>query len=433
MSHRSHARDISGRRREPLGRDYWRLLSASGLGNLGDGIAVVALPWYAATLTDDPFLVAAVGAATRLPWLLFALFAGVLGDRMDRRRLMVAAGSAKAVLLAALTAVIVWGVASIPLLVAVALLVGVCEVLFDNTTHSVLPAVVPSSRLERANGTLQGVERVLDRFVGAPLAGVLIAVSTALAFGAQAAFVLLAVVALCTLRGDFEPAKQTGPREPIRTMLARGLAWLWRHSMMRPLALVSGVANLASALTATILVLFARDVLDLGPQGYALLLTVSAAGAVLGSVLVPIITARVRTSTTLVLVLALQGLMAATMGLIHHVAVFTAAMFLLGFGGMWWNVTVVSLFQRVIPDALRSRVFSAHRMFSWGMLPLGTALGGALASLTEPALGRTLSLSAPYLLSSVISLVLAAIAAKVLTNRVIDRALADAGTRPGTP
>lgn len=70
----------------PLGRRFGTLLGAMGLGNLSDGIAVVALPWYAATLTDDPFQVALVGAATRLPWLLFALLAGVVGDRVDRRR-----------------------------------------------------------------------------------------------------------------------------------------------------------------------------------------------------------------------------------------------------------------------------------------------------------------------------------------------------------
>lgn len=431
MSRQEHPREVSDHRREPLGRNYWRLLSAGGLGNLGDGIAVVALPWYAATLTDAPFLVAVVGAATRLPWLLFALFAGVIGDRVDRRRLMVAAGSAKAVLLAALTAVILLNAGSIPLLVAVALLVGVCEVLFDNTTHAVLPTVVPSSRLERANGTLQGVERVLDRFMGAPLAGVLVAVSTALAFGAQAVLILLAVTTLCTLRGDFRPVREEDRRESIRVMLARGLTWLWRHTMMRPLALVSGMSNLAAALTASILVLFARDVLGLGPQGYGLLMTASAAGSVLGSVVVPSFTQRIRPATTLALVLLVQGLLALTMGLMHHVAVFATCSFLLGFMAVWWNVVVVSLYQRVIPNHLRSRVFSAHRTFSWGMLPVGMALGGALASLLEPSLGRTVSLSVPFLLSGVLSLALVVASARVLTGRVIDLALA--GTHPTAP
>src|SRR5690606_5010821 len=100
------------------------------------------------------FPVAMVGAATRLPWLVFALVAGAVGDRVDRRRLMMAAAGAKAALLSALTVVVALGAGSVPLLVAVAALVGVCEVFFDNTAQAIVPTVVPRARLERANGYL---------------------------------------------------------------------------------------------------------------------------------------------------------------------------------------------------------------------------------------------------------------------------------------
>lgn len=195
----------------PLGANYWRLLSASTLGNLGDGIALVALPWYASTLTDDPLAISAVGVATRLPWLLLALVAGAVGDRVDRRRLMVLAGSGKASVLVALTALVVFEVASIPVVLLAALLVGLCELFFDNTSQALLPTVVPRSRLERANSIIWGAEQVLNRFVGAPLAGVLVALSLSAPFAVQAALAFGAVLAVLIMRGDFH-----APRAPPR-------------------------------------------------------------------------------------------------------------------------------------------------------------------------------------------------------------------------
>lgn len=411
---------------QPLGRRFVALLAAMGLGNLGDGIAVVALPWYAATLTDDPFQVALVGAATRLPWLLFALIAGVVGDRVDRRRLMVAAAGVKTVLLVALTATVALGAGSIPLLVAIALLVGTCEVFFDNTAQTMVPTLVPRQRLERANGHLQAVERVLNKFVGGPIAGMLLAASTAWAFGAQAALILSALVCLLALRGTPRP-EPTGQRHPgIRVMLGEGLKWLWRHPVLRFTALVSGVSNLAAAMMAAVLVLFAQDVLGVGPQGYGLLMTVTAAGAVLGALVVPSFAHRVHPTTALTAGLAILGTTALTVGLTRDVPMFVLCYLFTGFAATWWNITLISLFQRLTPDRLRSRAFSAHRTLSWGMLSVGMALGGTLASTLEGVLGREWALAVPYLVAGTIGLILAVVVALRLTRGVIDRALNEA-------
>ncbi|QVJ00058.1 MFS transporter [Nocardiopsis eucommiae] len=417
-------------RRAPLGGRFHRLLGAVGLGNLGDGIAVVALPWYATTLTDDAFLVALVGAATRLPWLFLALVAGVVGDRMDRRRLMMGAGAAKAVLLVLLTAVVTLGVGSIPLLVLIALLVGACEVFFDNTTQSVVPSVVARPQLERANGLLQVVERVLNKFLGAPIAGALLAVSTAWAFGAQAVLVLLAVVCLGGLRGDFRPVTEESRERPsMGSMLREGLVWLWRHPVLRPLALVSGASNLAAALNGAVLVLFAQDVLGVGPQGYGLLMTVTAAGAVTGALVVPSFSGRIHPSTAIAVVLVVLGATALTVGLFREVPTFVVCYFLTGFVITWWNITLISLIQRLTPDALRSRVFSAHRTVSWGLLSVGMGLGGALVSVLEGPWGREWALAAPFVTAGLIGLTLSVVSVLVLTPGRLDRALADAEPR----
>ncbi|WP_116247001.1 MFS transporter [Nocardiopsis sp. FIRDI 009] len=415
--------------RERLGGDYWRLLCASALGNLGDGVALVALPWYASTLTDDPLVVSAVGAATRLPWLLMALVAGVVGDRVDRRRLMALSGGGKAMVLATLTVLVATDTAGVGAVVAAALLVGVCEVLFDNTAQALLPSVVPRERLERANGTLFSVGEVASRFVGAPVAGLLVAVSVAWAFGAQAALVACAVLVLLTLRGG---PRRFGVAEgeehpPMRVMLVEGVVWLWRHRLLRTLALVLALSNLAGTMNSAILVLFAQDVLGLGPRGYGLLLTATAAGMIVGAQFVPWLIPRVPPGATLALALAVQGAAYTAVAVFPDVALFAVLWVMVGFTVVWWNVLTLSLRQRVIPDRLLSRVLSAYRTLGWGAAPIGMALGGGVAAALEGMVGRTAALSAPFLVSGALSFALVVVAARHLTTAAIERALAGAG------
>ncbi|WP_017597576.1 MFS transporter [Nocardiopsis lucentensis] len=427
---RSRHRPASGGER--LGGDYWRLLGASALGNLGDGVALVALPWYASTLTDDPLAVAAVGAATRLPWLLMALVAGVVGDRVDRRRLMAFSGGGKAMVLVALAVLVAADTAGVGTVVAAALLVGVCEVLFDNTAQALLPSVVPRERLERANGTLFSVGEVASRFVGAPVAGLLVAVSVAWAFGAQAALVACAVLVLLTLRGGprrFGPEGKEGEEEhpPMRVMLAEGVVWLWRHRLLRTLALVLALSNLAGTMNSAILVLFAQDVLGLGPRGYGLLLTATAAGMIVGAQFVPWLIPRVPPGATLTLALAVQGAAYTAVAVFPSVALFAVLWVVVGFAVVWWNVLTLSLRQRVIPDRLLSRVLSAYRTLGWGAAPIGMALGGGVAAALEGVVGRTAALSAPFLVSGALSFALVVVAARHLTTATVERALAAAG------
>lgn len=177
-------------------RDYRLLLSASSVSNLGDGIAMVALPWLATMLTSDPLLIAGVATAQRLPWLLFALPAGVWTDRMDRRLLMVRADLVRVALMAFTVLMVVSqttlpapdgsGPAAILSLTLMAFLFGSAEVIRDNAAQTVLPSIVAHVDLERANGQMWSAEQITGQFIGPPLAGLLIASSVALPFGVDA-------------------------------------------------------------------------------------------------------------------------------------------------------------------------------------------------------------------------------------------------------
>ena len=125
-----------------LGSRYWRLWSASVVSNLGDGIDAAALPLLAATLTRDPRLVAGMAVAFTLPWLLFALPAGAIVDRLDRRKVMYRVNVVRAALVAVIALSLVTDTASIWLLYVIAFSLGTCETLFDNAAQSIMPSIV---------------------------------------------------------------------------------------------------------------------------------------------------------------------------------------------------------------------------------------------------------------------------------------------------
>jgi Transmembrane secretion effector len=169
------------------GRPLATLLAAGAVSNLGDGVTLAAAPLLAASITRDPRAIAAVGVAWSLPWLLFALVSGAVADRADRRRLMVGADLVRVGSLAALTAAVLGGRASIPALVTLFFVNATAETVFDTASQSTLPMVVDREDLPRANGWLQTVEFAANGLLGPALGGVLFAAAAAAPFAVDAA------------------------------------------------------------------------------------------------------------------------------------------------------------------------------------------------------------------------------------------------------
>ena len=215
MVDRGHKGEEPGR----LGLAFWQLWSASALSNLADGLVKIALPLIAVTLTDSPGLVAGVTLAVTLPWLVFALPAGALADRVDRRIAMVTANSIRATAVAVLAVTMVLGLesstAAIWALYLVALVLGTAETMYDTCAQSILPQVVARDQLPRANGRLIAAELTANEFVGPPLGGLLVAAGVVAASAAPAALWVAAVGALLLLRGSFA-VPRTGERTTVR-------------------------------------------------------------------------------------------------------------------------------------------------------------------------------------------------------------------------
>ncbi len=417
-----------GWRRRTAGLDgrYWRLWGAVASSNLGDGLVSLALPWLASLLTRDPLAIAGVALATRLPWLVFSLQAGVLTDRFDRRRLMVVANGLRALIAATVTVAVAFDIATLPLLYLAAFGLGMCEVVFDNTSQALLPSLVARDRLERANGNLMGAQMVIADFIARPIAGAMVGVALSLPFAIDAVTAALSAALIFSLPGSFRASPPDAADRPrMRTQIAEGLRWLWRHRLLRTLAIALGLMNGIGAAMMATFVLFAQEVLLLDGLGFGVLLATGSLGGLLGSVVAPSMTARLGSGRSLLLAVVVPILGSGAIALTSRPVVAAAAFAAYSFTAVAWNVVTVSLRQVLIPDRLLGRVNSVYRFFGWGMMPIGTLLGGGLVTVLETTVSRDIGLRAPFVAAAVVHLLLLVTISPRLTQRAIDEARAE--------
>jgi len=423
-----------------LGGDYFKLFSASTISNLGDGIGVIAYPWLASAITRNPLLIALVGVVQRLPWLLFSLPAGVITDRYDRRRLMVWSNTIRAAVTLFVAFVVLGRQEALPgpdavadaatvittdtalyvLVLAATLLLGIAEVLYDNSAQTFMPSIVHPDNLEKANGRLWSLEQVANTFAGPPLAALLIAVAFSLPFFVDAATFAVSAVLIALIHRRPEAVAAAAAlrpeRRPWRVELAEGFRWLWGHDLLRPLAVTLGLLNMIATASTATLVLYGQEVLGTSATEFALLGTGGAIGGVVGGWTASSIAKRIGAGPSLGLTLVGGGISTIVIGTISWWPIAWAMFAFFMFTAVLWNVITVSFRQTIIPDHLLGRVNSVYRFFGWGMMPIGAALGGLIVVAAESFATRELALRMPWFVAGGMSLVLFVFAAPKLTT-----------------
>lgn len=409
-----------------LGRAYHRLWTAAVVSNTGDGVAAVALPLLAETLTRQPLLFAGVTVANRLPWLLFSLQAGAIADRVDRRRLMALTNVVRCLLVAALATAVVGDLASIWLLYTVGFGLGMAETLYDNASQAFLPAVVGDRELlEQANGRLMAGEIVTNQFLGPPLGGFLFGLGAAVPILFDAGTFAVSAALIASLGGLIatrRPSEPAAPRRRMRSEIAEGLRWLRGHRLLRSLAVLLGAMNFTSTMLFAVFPLYAvgeGSALGLSGFGFGLLLTTTAVGSTIGSML----SARLVTQfgrgpmlwSTLLASVVVPLVIASTADAVVVGGAFAA----FGVAVVLWNVITVSLRQAIIPDRLLGRVNSVYRFLGWGSMPLGSLAGGATAALW--------SVQTTFVVSGLVMAVAIVPFARVIRTATIEQARAAAG------
>ncbi|MDA2979807.1 MAG: MFS transporter, partial [Actinomycetota bacterium] len=429
-----------------LGKNYWKLWSASVVSNLGDGVALIAYPWLASAVTRDPFLIALIAVAQRLPWLVFSLPAGVITDRLDRKKIMMWSSVFRTGLTGVVAVVVLMASDTLPsptaigdgpvstnltvylTLVFAALLFGVAEVLFDNSAQTILPAIVEPEGLETANGRLWGAEMVMNSFAGPPLGSLMIAAGFAVPFFfdmgtfAVSAALIFTVAGVFTANGASDPVLKS-ERKGFWAEIKEGMAWLWGHPLLRPLAIILGLLNGLGSLTIATFILFAQEVLGVTAFTFALIGMAGAVGGAIGAVAAPRFTKRFGSGTSLYVTLLGTIATSLAVGLSSNWVFAGVMMAGMALTGSLWNVITVSLRQTIIPDHLLGRVNSVYRFFGWGMMPIGLALGGLIVRVSESAgVDRVMALRLPWFIAGAAILVLFVWAAPKLTTEKIDSA-----------
>jgi MFS family permease len=435
--------------RPSLGANYWKLWTASVISNFGDGVGLVAYPWLASAVTRSPLQIALVGVATRLPWLLFTLPAGVITDRVDRKKLVVAMDVLRAVITFGVAIVVLANQSQLPTreaiesgaipaitnpmlllaaLYASALLLGMAEVLRDNAAQTLMPAIVDKGQLEKANGRLWGAEMVMNSFIGPPLGGLLLAIAFGLPFLVDATTFALAAVILFLLRGRFRSGEGDASGARFGTDLKEGFSWLWRHALLRRLAVILGLLNALGAASLAVFVLFGQEILGLGASEFGLLLSAGAAGGVIGSLVASRFSSRLGSGATLQFTLITGAATSIIIGLTTSAILVWLMFAITSLGAVMWNVVTVSLRQEIIPDRLLGRVNSVYRFFGWGMMPIGAFLGGVLADVVTALRDRPSGLRSPYIVAGLIQAGISIYAIGRLSTGALEAARRQAAT-----
>ena len=378
--------------RAGIGAGFGRLWLGSTTGNLGDGVARVAISLFAVQITRDPLAVAIVTALTYLPGLVLGLPIGALVDRYDRRRLAVVAGVMRVAALLILVVAAASGWAELWLLYAVVVLLYTCETVYDNAVSSIVPMVVAQrDSLEGANGRLQGSRLVAESFIGPPLAGMVFVLAAAYAFGAAMACYLAAAVLLVMLPGSFRPRALTatdgnraatgepstgGPTPGRRSLwqdIVEGVRYLFGHSLHRTLLMLMMVVYFGTAMVNATNVLWTLDVLGVSEALFGVFTLTLAAGALLGSQTTAPLTGRLGRARALWVSLAVCGIGGITAAATTSPYVAGAGLVMVGWASMAFGIVNLSLRQRLTPTAMLGRVNGTYWTAILGVMVVGAA------------------------------------------------------------
>jgi predicted MFS family arabinose efflux permease len=375
-------------------RGFVKLWAANGVSQLGTQVSMLALPLAALlVLHRGALAVALLRAFAVLPFVVFALPAGVWIDRRRRRPLMVVADAGRALALASVPIAFWLGDLTLVQLFVVVTVSGTLTVLFDVSYLSFLPGLVTRDRLGDANSKLLGTQAAAQ-VAGPSLAGALVgAVGAAVAVLADAVSFAISGAFVAAIRGREQQPQPTGTRR--RDELLEGLRHVFHHPQLRTLAVWTSLWNLfSSGFFAIEVVYFVRSLhwssLEIGA-----VLAIGSSGLVLGSVLNERLVARFGIGRMIAFSgIVFSSLLAAIPAAprAHSAAVIAVVGFVASTVGFFANVNQLTFRQAVTPHRLLGRMNSVVRFMYWGTIPAGSALAGVLAG--PLGLGGTLYLAA---------------------------------------
>ena len=362
-------------------RDFQLLWIGQAASALGSRASAVAYPLLVLVLTGSPAQAGLVGFAATIPYLLVQLPAGVLVDRVDRRRAMIGCDIGRLMALAGLAAAVAADHAPTVFIAAVALVEGCLTVVFNLAELSAVQLLVPSVQLESALS--QNEARVRGAgLVGQPLGGALFGLGRAVPFAFDAASYVVSLVTLAAIRRPLFASGAAERRHPGVEM-AEGLRWLWRQPFMRATTLlVAGSNGLFQAVTLAVIVVARSN--GSSPAVVGLILAGFGAGGLAGAAAAPWVSARIPAGVVVIGANWVWAGLLPVIALVPSSIAIAAAGAGMAFVGPIWNVVLGSLEMRLTPPAMLGRVQAVQMTAAFGAIPLGSLVGGLLLDRLGP-------------------------------------------------
>ncbi|WP_327302214.1 MFS transporter [Streptomyces sp. NBC_01298] len=365
-------------------RDFRLFMSSHICNELGSSITYVALPLMAVlTLDASPMQAGLLAAAEHAAFLVLGLPAGAWVDRMRRRRVMMAADLARTVLLTALPVAYLLDLHSMPLLYAVALLLGCARLFGDVADQSYLPTLIGKDTLTAGNSKLETVRSGAE-FAGPGIAGFLVQLLGAAGTLAGQAVTSLVSAVLLGRIGVREEKPEPAPRRHLVRDIREGLDYVLSHRILRVIALNTAAVNLFLSAVMAIEVLFLTRTVGLPPAAVGWVLTTATIGSVLAATVADRVTRAVgaaRLTWLSLLVTMPFGLLLPLADKDWRIGLFVLGSFVQSAGVTLYNICQVTYRQTVCPPHLLGRMTATMRFLVWGVLPLSGLLAGFLGEM----------------------------------------------------
>ncbi|MGW0061040.1 MFS transporter [Streptosporangium sandarakinum] len=363
-----------------LGTGFRWLLASSWLTNLGDGVAAAAGPLLISTLTRDPLMISLSALVSWAPPLLFSLYAGVLSDRHDRRRIVIVANAVRVMVLAALVALMMTGTVTVATALVALTLRSIAEVFADSATATLTPMMVGKDDLVIANARLGTGFITLNQLAGPPIGAALFGLGFTWPFAAQLILVMAGILLVSRIALPPHGRRAGDPGSGTVRELVAGFTWTVRHAAVRTLALTILIFNFTFGAAWSVLVLYTQEQLGLGAVGFGLMTTINGIGGLVGTGLYGAITRRVSLGALMRIGLIIETLTHLGLALTHSPWVAGAIFLVFGAHAFIWGTTSVTVRQRAVPSELQGRVGSVNTLCVYAGLVVGSLIGGLLAT-----------------------------------------------------
>jgi predicted MFS family arabinose efflux permease len=366
--------------------DFLKLWTGQSISEFGSQISALAIPWLAAVgLHATPLEFSLINVFGFLPFILFALPAGVWVDRLRRRPILIIGDAGRAALLAYVPIAWALGILDIWQLLVLQFAIGIFTVFFDVAYQSYLPSLVARDQIVEGNSKLQTTVSAAT-IAGPGLSGALIAALTApyaVAFDAVSFLISTAFMLPIRARETLPERAEGEPKPRMLPELKEGVAYVVRHRYLKWIAMCTGSSNFFSQISFAIVVLYIARTLHLSSFWAGAIF----AGFGIGSIIGALTTTRFQKAVGVgraiwmpMVVLSFAAFCFPLTPTSFPVPLLFTGSLLFGWGGMTYNITQVSLRQAITPERIQGRMNATMRWIVWGTIPLGTLAGGAIAT-----------------------------------------------------